>query len=412
MTFAVFLMVVTVIMMLTGVLPIDGADPAIIFRTPVFAAILGLLGLSILACISKKKVKPSTIGFHLVHMGTVLIMVGGLIAFIAEKKTTFHLSNFEKPTQHIQISQTEVIDLGFSIQLKSFKVSHYAPDMLLLKDDVIENTYRISEGKTIHLNSGDDITINSITRNTKIASCELDGTPKLQIFNNDTLWKEIEVTSDTGPIQMPDSSTLLISRIYNNLPTMQNNNFAETDYPKKPGLILRLMSGDMMSIFTLPSEGKLSLLSAREPNAIPLPDIRYKFPNISNLKTDTTGEGGIASVNITMKDETFTLLQDGGILSRKTLSDGTVLQLSSPIDRQYHAEIEIDDLNGEKRTVIMGTNHPVDEQGWRFYLNSYDPNGIIITARNDPGNKIVVSGILAIMIGMPLIFFFRKRRNI
>ncbi len=87
------------------------------------------------------------------------------------------------------------------------------------------------------------------------------------------------------------------------------------------------------------------------------------------------------------------------------------LKLNWHILTMKDAEIEIDDLNGGKRTAILGTNHPIDEQGWRFYLNSYDDNGIIITARNDPGNNIVVAGILAVMIGMPIIFFFRKRRN-
>lgn len=85
-------------------------DPGIMFRTPVFAVILGLLGMSVIACIVKKKLKLSTLGFHLVHIGVVLIMIGGLIAFVAEKRTTIHLGFSEKPVQHIEISKNKVAD--------------------------------------------------------------------------------------------------------------------------------------------------------------------------------------------------------------------------------------------------------------------------------------------------------------
>lgn len=412
MPFAVLLMVIAVLMMLAGVLPIEGGKPEIIFRTPVFAAIIGLLGLSILTCVAKKKLKPSTIGFHLVHIGVVLIMIGGLTAFIAEKRTTFHLGSSEKPTQQLQLSQNKIADLGFSIRLKNFYVEHYEPDIIHLKEGIIQNAYRIAAGETIKLDSGIDLKINTITLNTEVTSYELDSDPQLMIYNNDnTLWKQIAVTGEVDSIQIPDGRTLLISRSYNNLPTMQNNNFVESDYPTNPGLILRLMSGDMMSILTLPADGVLSLLSARAPDAVTLPDLRYSFPKVTNIKLADATESGIASVNITTGGKTVTLLQDGGMLSRMSLPDSSIIQLTTPIDRQYHAEIEIDDLNGGKRTAILGTNHPIDEQGWRFYLNSYDPKGIIITARNDPGNNIVVTGILAVMIGMPLIFFFRKRRK-
>jgi len=435
MPFAVLLMVITVLMMLAGVLPIEGGKPEIMFRTPVFAAILGLLGLSILTCVAKKKLKLSTIGFHLVHIGVVLIMIGGLTAFIAEKRTTFHISASEKPVQHIQLSKNRIANMGFSIHLKSFHIEHYEPDIILSKNDIIQDAYRISEGETVHLDSGIDLHINKITLNTEIISYELDGDPQLMIYNEDnTLWQQIAVTGEVDNIQMLDGATLRISRVYNNLPTMQNKNFIESNYPTNPGLILRLMKDDTMAILTLPANGKIELLSTRNPGKVKLPNLRYNFPKVTNIKLADTEENGIAAVNITMaprcpsclaaKNEsstsktnithakqTITLLQDGGMLSRIHPSDNNILQLSPPVDRQYYAEIEIDDLNGSKRIATLSTNHPIDEQGWRFYLNSYDPNGIIITARNDPGNNIVVTGILAVMIGMPLIFFFRKRRN-
>ena len=410
MPFAVLLMVISVIMMLAGVLPIEGADPVIIFRTPAFAAILGLLGLSILTCVTKKKLKLSSIGFHLVHIGVVLIMIGGLTAFIAEKYTTLHISASERPTQHIRLSENRIIDLGFSIHLKSFYVEHYRPDIIHLKNDMTQHAYRISEGKVVKLDSGLNLNINKITLNTKVISYELDGDPQLMIYNDSTLWKQVAVTGKVDSINMPDGRTLLISRAYNNLPTMQNNNFKESDYPTNPGLIMRLMSGNMMSILTLPANGKPNLLSARGPHAVILPDLHYRFPKVTNIKLAPVANG-IASVNITTGTNTVNLLQDGGMLSRMRLPDNSVIQLTNPIDIQYHAEIEIDDLNGGKRTAILGSNHPIDEQGWRFYLNSHDSKGIIITARNDPGNKMVVTGILAVMIGMPIIFFFRKRRN-
>ena len=147
------------------------------------------------------------------------------------------------------------------------------------------------------------------------------------------------------------------------------------------------------------------------PAEVTLPDIHYIFPEVSEIKLGKAENGGITAVRITIDGKEHTLLQDGGLLSRLKLQNGKMLQLSNPIDREYIASIEIDDLSGNIRTSMLGTNHPIDEQGWRFYLNSYDPNGIIITARRDPGNQIVIIGIIAVMIGMPLTFFFRKRRN-
>jgi len=411
MPFALLLMAGTVLLMLAGVLPAANGNAGIIFRSPVFAAVLGLLGLSTLLCIIRKPMKFSSAGFHLVHIGVILIMIGGLTAFIAEKRATFHISTSENQVRHLQISQNEVVDLGFSIHLKSFKVIHYPPDLIMLEDNKPIKTFRIEEGQTVTLPQGDRILFNKIIPDCGIESFALDGDPEMLIYENGNVYARVTVTGEVESIGMPDGGSLLVSMAYNNLPTMQSKNFKETDYPTNPGLILRLFSNGIMSILSLPANGSLKLLSAMNPAEVKLPDIRYIYPEIKDINLGKVVSDGKTGIILTIDGKTHTLIQDAGMLSRLKLDENKTIQLSNPIDRQFIAEIEIENINGTKRTAMLGTNHPVDEQGWRFYLNSYDMNGIIITARRDPGNQIVIFGILAIMTGMPLIFFFRKRRK-
>ncbi len=62
----------------------------------------------------------------------------------------------------------------------------------------------------------------------------------------------------------------------------------------------------------------------------------------------------------------------------------------------------------------MTVNKPVDHNGWRFYLNSYDRNHqshITLTARRDPGDKFAVTGIIALIIGIALIFYVRPNNR-
>jgi hypothetical protein len=411
MPFALLIMAGTVLLMLAGVLPAANGNAGIIFRSPVFAAVLGLLALSTLLCIIRKPMKFSSAGFHLVHIGVILIMIGGFTAFIAEKRAAFHISTSENPIRHLQISQNEVVDLGFSIHLNSFKVIHYPPDLVLLEDNKQIKTFRIKEGQTVTLPQGDRILFNKIIPDCGIESFALDGDPEMLIYENGNVYARVTVTGEVESIGMPDGGSLLVSMAYNNLPAMQSKNFKETDYPTNPGLILRLFSNGIMSILSLPANGRLKLLSAMNPADLKLPDIRYIYPEIKDINLGKVVTDGKTGIILTIDGKKHTLIQDAGMLSRLKIDENKTIQLSNPIDRQHIAEIEIDNINGTKRTAMLGTNHPVDEQGWRFYLNSYDMNGIIITARRDPGNQIVIFGILAIMTGMPLIFFFRKRRK-
>ena len=130
--FAVVLMALAVLLMLAGVLPVRGGGQGALFRSPVFAFILGILTLSTFACCVRRAFSLRNLGFHLAHLSAVLILLGAFLGVLFEKKFDVQLKlNRESPIQRIQLEEDSVVDLGFQLNLKAFRVEKYAPNLVL-----------------------------------------------------------------------------------------------------------------------------------------------------------------------------------------------------------------------------------------------------------------------------------------
>jgi cytochrome c biogenesis protein ResB len=113
------------------------------------------------------------------------------------------------------------------------------------------------------------------------------------------------------------------------------------------------------------------------------------------------GDFGDVAMNELFNPET------GEWLQRKMLRNGWILHRGNRVAKHYSASLafrpEGPDAEAVNRTVIM--NHPVDFQGWRFYLMSYDTGNnryIVVSMRRDPGRLMAITGIWMTIIGTAL----------
>ncbi len=99
--------------------------------------------------------------------------------------------------------------------------------------------------------------------------------------------------------------------------------------------------------------------------------------------------------------------ETGAWLLRKMLRNGWILHRGNRVAKRYSVSLafrpEGPDAEAANRAVAI--NHPVDFQGWRFYLMSYDAHSnryIVVSMRRDPGRLIAITGIWMTIIGTAL----------
>lgn len=411
---AIGLMVLLVILLLTGVIPVRGGDADVVFRTPVFAVVMGLLGASTLACLRKRRFSWRSAGFHLTHLAVPLIMAGALAGTIWERRGHIQLSSTQPhPIDRVLLSDGTPVELGFGLSLKSFHVEHYPPDIGVYRQGELAGKLRSKPGARFDLGDVGVITVAGLRDSVNVVGFDLAGPAELVVFNAGEEWKRLSLEEDPGHISLPNGDTLLVARVFNNLPRMKGGRmFSETDYPVRPGLILRVLSGERMAVLSLEAGKEPELLSPTDSAQAPdIPDIRYTYPDMVNVRLeDEPADSGVAAVSLDTPAGRCTLLHDGGRNGSHLLGHNVAVRLLPSVDKTYTAQLTIhtDASNSVVRT--LQTNHPVNHHGWRLYLDSYDrDNGtaISITARHDPGDTAVVAGILMLMIGVPTLFFTR-----
>jgi len=84
---------------------------------------------------------------------------------------------------------------------------------------------------------------------------------------------------------------------------------------------------------------------------------------------------------------------------------------SSATPKRFSASFRITPPEGSTINRELKVNHPVKHAGWCFFLMSYDTEArryVVLSARNDPGRKIVFAGIGMLMIGCTMICFRRS----
>jgi hypothetical protein len=416
--FAVVLMALAVLLMLAGVLPVRGGGQGALFRSPVFAFILGILTLSTFACCVRRAFSLRNLGFHLAHLSAVLILLGAFLGVLFEKKFDVQLKlNRESPIQRIQLEEDSVVDLGFQLNLKAFRVEKYAPNLVLHRGGEIVSEERLVAGATVQ-HADKKLTVARVIPQARIDNVQLGGTPELLVGPEDSPFARLAIGDDNpGEVALPDGSSLYISKAYNTLPSMQMGHaFEETAFPGRPGLILHVMASNRMAVIALPAGEPATLLSPSDPSMAPnIPELRYTYPKVLSLdvsESDMLGAPFIAELIDEHGAPQF-LIENGGRFGFCLMGGGYELTLGHALDKRYEADLVIT-RDGKSFDKLLAINAPVDMNGWRIYLNSYDPNAreyITITLRNDPGDILVVVGILGLMIGIAIIFFVRRRKR-
>ena len=117
-----------VLFMLAGVFPVQGGIQTAVFYTPVFLLLMAILAtLSLTCCWRKKDVFLRKIGFHLTHLGIIVILAGALIGYLTAKKSEFALpiSGTHEIKQIPTPDGQSSYDLDFSIAVTNFTVDFY-----------------------------------------------------------------------------------------------------------------------------------------------------------------------------------------------------------------------------------------------------------------------------------------------
>lgn len=140
MTYVLLLFAALVLLLLAGVLPVRDGDPAIVFRSPVFLAILWAMAVSLLWCACRRMTLRHA-GFLLAHVGIVLILAGAFVAHrfgirtdVAVPVTAEHLVS-EVPlrgaTTEGQEQARVALDFGFAVT--NFAVEFHDPHYNLFR---------------------------------------------------------------------------------------------------------------------------------------------------------------------------------------------------------------------------------------------------------------------------------------
>lgn len=113
------------------------------------------------------------------------------------------------------------------------------------------------------------------------------------------------------------------------------------------------------------------------------------------------GEHGVLDV-ADLKDE------QGGWVDRKVLEDGWLLRKTRATPRRFAAEVLIEEEDGTRRTEELAVNHPIQQRGWRFYLQDYGERFggfVVLSARRDPGRPLVIPGMYGLILGVAIMCF-------
>jgi len=141
--------------------------------------------------------------------------------------------------------------------------------------------------------------------------------------------------------------------------------------------------------------------------------VGFLFAKKSEFALPISGEHEIRQLPTGVDDSYFNL--DFGI----TVTDFRVDfyeqtgQKANPTPKHFQASLTIRDKDNSTTKHELMVNHPVEHDGWRFFLMSYDRESrryVELSARNDPGRNIVFAGIAMLMLGIS-ITCFRKNEG-
>lgn len=157
MYFTIVLFAVTVLFLLAGALPCPGGDASLIFRSPVFIALLFIISSLGLYCCWKRIRYPL---FLITHIGAVVILAGAFTTFILGKSTQFNMPVMPAMlVDKIPAPGGERWNIGFSFSVADFHAEYYNPDYSLFipdktKKDGYKKSGTFSTGKVSAIDLG------------------------------------------------------------------------------------------------------------------------------------------------------------------------------------------------------------------------------------------------------------------
>jgi hypothetical protein len=133
MKFAVWLMATLVVLLLAGVLPAGDGHPDIIFRSPVFIALLVLLALSCVVCciavavrsVRQRRFGLKQAGLILSHLSAVLILSGAFLRFAYGRDGSFLIP--VAAGHFVSRSYDGGLALDFGVSGTDLQISYYDP---------------------------------------------------------------------------------------------------------------------------------------------------------------------------------------------------------------------------------------------------------------------------------------------
>lgn len=137
----IILFAATVLFLIAGALPCPGGDSTLIFRSPVFIAILAIISILSLYCSWKKIRHPH---FLLSHIGAVVILAGAFLSFLFGKTTQFNMPVMPAMlVDKIPAPEDAHWNLGFSFSVADFRADYYNPDYsLFIPDKINKEEYK------------------------------------------------------------------------------------------------------------------------------------------------------------------------------------------------------------------------------------------------------------------------------
>ncbi len=178
MVFAIYLLLITTVLMVIGGIPLESGDVTIVFKSPVFMICGLLLALSsFLACFKVRFLKKN-IAFFINHLSIVAIITGVFLSIFLEKKGEFRsplgkdyvIEVVPQPSgKNTMRPVNNDIPLGFGISFSDFEVSYFDPSFarfkMVQKDNGIGEMYddyeyvETAQVKDCHLIFSDGLTV-------------------------------------------------------------------------------------------------------------------------------------------------------------------------------------------------------------------------------------------------------------
>lgn len=125
MRFCIVLMSAVVLFLLAGVIPpAKGEALTQLFYSPVFMALGFVLSVASLIAVIKRWKKPA---FVLLHLGTVVLLVGGFIGHLRGTKGSMVVPLHYPGIDYMQLKDGSQVQIPIKVESLDFKVDHYPP---------------------------------------------------------------------------------------------------------------------------------------------------------------------------------------------------------------------------------------------------------------------------------------------